>query len=347
MKLKAKSVALLSWRDALPMMAVAAALAVSASTPAVAAEKLTLMVGGMEKIIYLPAKLTESLGYFKEQGLDVELASEPAGVNATNELVAGSIQGAVGFYDHTIDLQAKGKKIESVVTMGLVSGHAILASSKAKDINSPADFAGKTIGVTGLGSSTAFLVQYLAKKNGVDPAKVRLLSVGAGATFVAAIKNGSIDAGITTEPTISRVVNTDQGRLIVDLRTPDEAKKNLGGLYPAASLYMSTAYVESHPEVTQKLVNAFVKTMQYIATHSAEDIADKMPKDYYAGDKAAYVKALADAKVMFSADGRMPADGAETVLSVLKEFKKEVQKASIDLGQTYTNKYVDGANAAK
>jgi NitT/TauT family transport system substrate-binding protein len=92
--------------------------------PVGAADKVTLMVGGIEKIIYLPAKLTESLGYFKEQGLSVELASEPAGVNATNELVAGAIQGAVGFYDHTIDLQAKGKEIKSVVQMGLVSGHA-------------------------------------------------------------------------------------------------------------------------------------------------------------------------------------------------------------------------------
>src|SRR5260370_12527081 len=64
------------------------------SHPAFAAnEKVTLMVGGMEKQIYLPAKLTEQLGYFKEQGLDVELLNEPAGVDAENELIAGQVQG--------------------------------------------------------------------------------------------------------------------------------------------------------------------------------------------------------------------------------------------------------------
>lgn len=319
------------------------ALGLVAVSPA-RADKLTLMVGGMEKIIYLPAKLTEALGYFKEEGLDVDLASEPAGVNATNELIAGQAQGAIGFYDHTIDLQAKGKYLQSVVQMGVVSGHAILVPVKNPEIKSAADFAGKTIGVTGLGSSTAFLVQFLAKKNGVDPTKVRLLPVGAGTTFLAAVKQGTIDAGITTEPTISRLVSTGAAKVIVDLRTPDTTKAALGGLYPAACLYMSTAFIEKHPQETQKLANAFVKTMRYIASHSAEEIADKVPKDYYAGDKAAYVKALNDAKVMFTTDGVMPEGGPETVMSVLKDFRPDLKGKTIDLSKTYTTKFVQAAN---
>src|SRR5262249_14317541 len=87
-----------------------------AAAPAVnAADKITLMVGGYEKIIYLPAKLAERLGYFKDEGLDVTLLNESAGVDAENELLAGAVQGVVGFYDHCVDLQTKGKLIESVV----------------------------------------------------------------------------------------------------------------------------------------------------------------------------------------------------------------------------------------
>ena len=58
------------------------------------------------------AKLTEQLGYFKDEGLDVEILSQPAGVDAENELLAGAVQGVVGFYDHTIDLQSKGKEVQ-------------------------------------------------------------------------------------------------------------------------------------------------------------------------------------------------------------------------------------------
>ena len=68
------------------------------------AERVVLMVGGLDKQIYLPAMLAQQLGYFREQGLDVELDSEPAGVQAEDELLAGAVQGVVGFYDHTIDL---------------------------------------------------------------------------------------------------------------------------------------------------------------------------------------------------------------------------------------------------
>lgn len=71
--------------------------------------KVNIMVGGMEKIIYLPAKLTENLGYFKEEGLDVELTSQASGVNAEQSLIAGEVQGVVGFYDHSIDIKLKGK----------------------------------------------------------------------------------------------------------------------------------------------------------------------------------------------------------------------------------------------
>jgi NitT/TauT family transport system substrate-binding protein len=316
-----------------------------AAAPAAHAEKITLMVGGMEKIIYLPAKLTEALGYFKEEGLDVELASEPAGVNATNELIAGAAQGAVGFYDHTIDLQAKGKSLQSVVQMGIVSGHAVLASTKKPGVTGAADFGGKTIGVTGLGSSTAFLVQYLAKRNGVDVTKVRLLPVGAGSNFIAAMRQGTIEAGITTEPTISRLIGTGEAKVVVDLRTPEGARAALGGLYPAACLYMTSAYIQKHPQETQKLANAFVKTLRYIASHSAEEIATKVPKDYYAGDRGAYVKALDAAKVMFTSDGRMPEGGPETVLTILKDFRPDLKGKTIDLSKTYTTEFVAKANA--
>ncbi|WP_449584303.1 ABC transporter substrate-binding protein, partial [Pseudomonas aeruginosa] len=77
--------------------------------------RLTLMVSGTAKMIYLPATLAQRLGYFRDEGLDVELLSQPASVDAESELLTGFAQGVVGFYDHTIDLQAKGKEVRAIV----------------------------------------------------------------------------------------------------------------------------------------------------------------------------------------------------------------------------------------
>src|ERR1700730_13564289 len=83
--------------------------------PAVAAGKITSAIAASEKIVYMPAKLAEQLGYFQAQGLEVELRSEIAGIEARDGLLSGAVQGVVGFYDHTVALQAKGKFVQSVV----------------------------------------------------------------------------------------------------------------------------------------------------------------------------------------------------------------------------------------
>ena len=83
-------------RRSLLASALCAAFALAAPTAQAADAPITIMVGGINKIIYLPAKLTEALGYFKDEGLNVELQSQPAGVDAENQLIAGAVQGVVG-----------------------------------------------------------------------------------------------------------------------------------------------------------------------------------------------------------------------------------------------------------
>lgn len=319
----------------------AVALAASLAAPlARAADKVTIIVGGYEKQIYLPAKLAEGLGAFKAEGLDVELLNESSGVDAENEMLAGAVQGVVGFYDHCVDLQAKGKSTMSVVQFSQAPGEVELVSSKHPQVKSMADLRGKNLGVTGLGSSTNFLTQYLMVRAGVPQAEFTTLPVGAGTTFIAAMEQDKIQAGMTTEPTISRLLKTGQARVLIDMRTLEKTKAALGGTYPAASLYMSSDWIEKNKPTVQKLANAFVKTLRFINSHSAAEIAEKMPKDFYAGDKEGYIKALADGKAMFTPDGVMPAGGPETVLAVLSGFSKNVKGKNIDLSKTYTTEFV-------
>ncbi|WP_431323064.1 ABC transporter substrate-binding protein [Rhizobium sp. YTU87027] len=332
-----------SFVRAFSMSALAIAGLFATTSLAGASEKITIMVGGYEKQIYLPAKLTEALGYFKDEGLDVELLNEAAGVDAENQLLAGAVQGVVGFYDHCVDLQAKGKFVQSVVQFSQAPGEVEVVSNKYPDVKGLADLKGKNLGVTGLGSSTNFLTLYMASKAGLSGGDIVTVPAGAGATFIAAMQQDQIQAGMTTEPTISRLVKTGDARVLVDLRTVDTTRAALGGTYPAASLYMETAWVDEHKEEVQKLANAFVKTLKFINTHSAAEIAEKMPKDFYVGDKDGYVKALEAGKGMFTADGVMPQDGPKTVLAVLSEFSKNVKGKQIDLSKTYTSEFVKNA----
>ncbi len=331
-----------------PRSTIARTLAVAACALACVlparAETIHLMVGGVEKQIYLPVALADRLGYFKEQGLDVQVLSDTSGGHAEDGLLTGSVQGVVGFYDHTIDLQAKGKFVQAVVQFSQAPGEAVVVAAHRVDaIRTPADFRGHTLGVTGLGSSTHLLMQYLVAESGIRKGEVTIAGVGAGDAFARALREGRIDVGMTTEPTLSRLLKSGDARLLVDLRTPEQATTALGGIYPAACLYLSTPWISTHRDDVQRLVNALVKSLRFIASHGAQEIAAQLPAEYMAGDRALYVSTLQQSKSMFIADGVMPASGPANVLRVMRLAERAVVGKPIDLSRTYTTEFAQAA----
>jgi NitT/TauT family transport system substrate-binding protein len=309
-------------------------------------DKISIMVGGLNKQIYLPYMLAERLGYYKAAGLNVSLSDEPAGSDATTAMLAGQVDGVGGFYDHTIALQALGKSAESVVSMLQVPGEVELCRNDLKSkIHSAADWKGLSLGITDTGSSTDFLTQYLAEKNGVDPASTHRIGVQAGPTFIAAIQHKNIACGMTTEPTVSTLMATGSVYILYDTRTAAGAQAAFGGEYPATSLYLTTSYVNSHHSTVQKLVNAYVKTLKWIQSHTGAEIAAQMPADYYAGSGlAAYVKALNSEKGIYNPTGTMPPTGPQTCLKVQQAFNPTVKGKTIDLSKTFTNEFVQAAS---
>src|SRR5882757_10320941 len=132
------------------------------STDSAGKPVVRVMVGGLDKQIYLPAMLTQQLGFYAQQGLDVQLSDEPAGVDAETAMLAGQVDAVVGFYDHNIDLQSKGKSTESVAQLLQAPGEVeMVRTDEAGTIKSAANFAGKKLGITDLGSSTDFITRAL------------------------------------------------------------------------------------------------------------------------------------------------------------------------------------------
>jgi NitT/TauT family transport system substrate-binding protein len=319
----------------------AATVAATKAPPA----KVSIMVGGLNKQIYLPNKLTEALGYFTEQNLEVDLIDEPSGKDTTVEVVAGNVDFGSGSYDHTIDIAAAGKSITMVTLLLQEPGEFVMVSKqKADTIKTPKDLKGANAGVTSLGSGTHTLMRVIATKAGLQIADLNYVAAGAGDTFIAAMKQGKIDVGVTTQPTVIRMQKTGDAQIFVDLSKVETTRAALGGDYPFISVFAKADYIASHKDVTQRVVNAYVKTLKWIQTHTALEIAEKLPADYYGGDKDAYVQALKDSMGMFSPTGKMTPGAPEFELSLLKQFNENVQKnPNINLATTYTDEFVNAA----
>ena len=306
--------------------------------------KLTLGVGGKPLLYYLPLTIAERNGYFKEQGLDVTINDFGGGAKSLQALIGGSIDVVTGAYEHTIRMQAKGQDIVSVIELGRYPGIVlVVAKDKAEKYKAIKDLKGAKIGVTAPGSSTNFFVNFLLAKNGLKPDDVAFVGVGGGASAVAQMKRGEIDAMSNLDPVITKLQSDGDVVVLADSRTKAGNDEIFGGQNPAAVLYMKTDFVKENPVTTQKLTNAFYKALQWLKTATPEDVAKVVPEDYLLGDRDLYIAAVKASKPTYSLDGVIPESGMKNALGMLVEFDPELKAAKIDLPKTFDGSFVKKA----
>jgi NitT/TauT family transport system substrate-binding protein len=306
---------------------------------------VSMMVGGIDKQIYLPYQLAQDLGLYKKYGVNVQLSTEQnGGVGAETAMASGQVDMAGAWYVHTLDFQQKGKNVIDVVNLSGAPGEREMCT-KGSNITSPAQWSGKTVGVTDIGSGTDNLTVYLAARNHLTTKQFSRAAVGAASTFVASLQHGRIVCGMTSQPTAGAVQSKGVGYSAINLATTAGAQQWLGGVYPAAGVLARAEWVASHKATVQKVVDALVATMHWINTHTAEQIADAMPAGFVNNGlttKATDAAELAQDKGQFLPDGMMPSSGPATVLSIEK-FVGNVT-GPVNLASTYTNQYVIAAN---
>jgi NitT/TauT family transport system substrate-binding protein len=308
-------------------------------------EKVVIGVGGQTLLTYLPTTLADELGYYEEEGLDVDLQDLQGGSKALTAMIGGSTEVTSGYYEHTIQMQAKNQPVKAFVNMNLSSGLALVVSEKNKDtITSIADLEGKNVGVTSPGSSTDMFVKYLLSQNGMDIDAAAVSAIGAGSSAVAAVEQGQVDAAVMLEPDIT-VLGKRLGTeptILEDVRTLEGLQDVFDAeAWPSSSLYATTDWLEQNPETAEKLAAAIKRTLEYIADHSGEEIAAEMPETFAGDDPAQYATVIEELKKTLSTDGVFTEAGTEAVLKTQRIANPEVGDAEIDLAETYTNEFVE------
>jgi NitT/TauT family transport system substrate-binding protein len=321
------------------------AAAGSSSSGSSSLPTVTLMVGGIDKQIYLPYQLAQSLGFYKKYGVNVQLSTEQAGgVGAETAMASGQVDMAGAWYEHTIDFQLKGKAVEDVVQLSGAPGERIMCA-KGTNITSPAQWKGKAIGVTDLGSGTDELVRYMAARYGLTTSDFTRVGVGDGSTFVAALEHGKIACGMTTQPTVTAIEKLGIGYSAFDLASTTGVQKWFGGDVPTAGVLALSSWVNANKPTVQKVVDALVATMHWISTHSGADIANALPPSFVSNSlitKAEYSAAMQQDKSQFLPDGMMPASGPHVIEAIGREAGTIT--GTVNLPVTYTNSFAITAN---
>jgi NitT/TauT family transport system substrate-binding protein len=199
-----------------------------------------LAVGGQTQLVYLPTTLARELGFFRDEGLYVDIEDLAGGAKALEALVGGSTDVVSGFYDHTIQMAAEGREMIAFVTMLRYPGMILVTSPRTGTaIKTIPDLRGRVVGVTAAGSSSQILLTYLLKRHGLPQDEVSTTSIGTAATAVAALERGKVDAGMMTDPAFTIMARRNPtARVLPDLRTAQGVKDAFGTEgYLASVLY--------------------------------------------------------------------------------------------------------------
>jgi NitT/TauT family transport system substrate-binding protein len=307
-------------------------------------DKVTIAVGGKNLFYYLPLTIAERKGFFKEEGVNVEIIDFAGGSKALQAVVGGSADVVSGAYEHTISLQGKKQFFTAFVQQARAPQIVLAVSTKTMpNYTSIADLKGKKIGVTAPGSSTNMVASFVLDGAGLKSTDVSFVGVGAGAGAVAAMRAGQIDAISNLDPVISTLEKDGSIKVVTDTRKIEATRKLFGGDMPAGCLYASEEFLKKYPKAAQSLTNAIVKANRWIAKASAEDVLKTVPASYHLGDPELYKLTFLNVKEAMSPDGMISPAGTETALKALAAYNDKIDPTAIDLKRTFTNQYVEKA----
>lgn len=302
--------------------------------------KVTVAVSAKTSFYQLPLTLADQLGFFRAEGLDIELNDFAGGPGALQAMQSGAADLVSGAYENTISLQSKNQFCQAFVLMGRAPQIVVGVSTKAMpNFAALADLKGKKIGVSMLGSSTNRVVSLLWARAGLSPQDVTFVGVGTSGAALAAVRSGQIDAISNIDPIMTMLEKNGEVKIIADTRTLMGTQAVFGGPMAACCLFAPAEFLQKNPNTAQALANAVVRSLKWLQTAGPSDIIRTVPEAYLLGDRGLYLSAFNKVREALALDGLISEEATKTALRVLTLLEPAVKPEKIALARTYTNEF--------
>ena len=302
------------------------------------------MAGVSSQIYFLVPNLASRLGFFKDEGLDVETIDTGSGAKGLAALIGGNADVTAGAYEHTIQMQAKGVALKCIALYGGSGGTVLgIVKSKAKPNPSVADLKGQVVGVSAPGSSTHVFLNLALAKSGLQPEDVSVLAVGNASGAVAAVRSGRLGGISGVDPVMTELEMGGDIVILADARTDKGGKDAYGGPYASGCLYATSEFIDKNPNTVQALANAIVRTLKWVKSTGTDKLVATLPSEYSQGNPGVYRAALERNLPGIPSDGVVSEEAAKTVLGVVQRSDPKLDPSKIDLSKTYDNRFVQAA----
>jgi len=295
-----------------------------------------------DPIAFLPVRVSQTLGYFTEDGLAVETSEVVGGTKAMQALLGGSVDVAFASISDAVQLAAEGRDVRSFLLFYTRPTAALaVAPALSGTIRTIGDLKGRTIGVSAPGTASHQILNALLVSNGLSPADVSTVSIGTSTSSVAALEHGSVDAAILLASAITAFEQRNPNRsLLVDIRTPAGARQVFGAeTFPTLALLAEDKWLRANPDTARRLVRAITRGMQWVRSHPAGQVREMIPEGSRMSADGDH-QTIRELQGVLSSDGVVDAKSMAMVEKFVAVSNPKVKATSLDLTRVYTNEFL-------
>jgi len=299
-----------------------------------------------EGFLYVPIYAAQKLGYFAEEGLDVEVVVfQKGGASALTAVLGRDADAYVGFPAIAIRARTKGQAVRAFAAVQTQFGSTVVVQGDAARkagvtaaspvVDRARALRGLTIRVAGPGSTTDLLVRFLAKDAGLNPDRdLTITPIGGAPNMLAAFSQGTIGGFSLSPPTIT-MAEKEGGFVLVDL-AKGEYEPLAGFLFTA--MIAREDWLSSHRDTAEKLVRGLWRGEQLLK--SDPDKAREAVRTFFARtDPAIFDAAWTASLPSYPATPRIETSGVEKNIAFMNAV--EAEPVRIAAGQVFTNTVVD------
>lgn len=210
---------------------------------------------------FAPIWITHDAGFFKKNGLDVNLLFIPGGPTAAAGMIAGELQAVAMAGPAVVSSNLAGTDL--VMIAGIVNTFAFQLIT-VKGITTPNQLKGKRVGVNRFGAAPDIAARYALRKIGIDPSEVTILQLGEQSTRLAAMKAGQLEAAIVLPP-ITTIAQREGMNVLLDM-------SELGAEFQITGLASSQSFISKNRPSALRLMRAFVEGIHFYKTRKNESM---------------------------------------------------------------------------
>ena len=303
-------------------------------------QAVTVAMTARNSLYHLPLVLAERLGYFRQQGLQVNLVSHESGQAGMASVLQGRAEVLAGAFERVFELQRQGHFFQAFVQMADTPMVSLGVSTLRAAPRSWQELKSARIGVSALESGTHWMSSLWLLRNGLQPQDVQFVEVGTSANALGALWEGQVDALCNPDPVMHWLEQRGEIRLVAEARTPLGTQQMAGGALPGGCLMAREDFLSRHPQVATVLADGVVQALRWLQTAGPTDLFRVVPVAPWIADRAIYLGALGKLRDAYARDGLVQADAVSNAWRLHARVSAMLPSSRSQLSRTFTHAFV-------